>query len=136
MTTERPEIIVEGSYDRTDWREYEFKWNPGEVRRARRFVAPHQPRLDWQMWFAALGYYPNQPWFSRFLRRLAAGSPAVLSLLKTNPFPDAPPRYIRAILYDYRFTVRAERRANGAWWRRERRGLYSPIIDAMGSPDD
>src|SRR5437868_1073121 len=83
-----------------------------------------QPRLDWQMWFAALGYYPNQPWFSRFLRRLAAGSPAVLSLLKTNPFPDAPPRYIRAILYDYRFTVRAERRATGAWWRRERRGLY------------
>ncbi len=129
MTTERPEIIVEGSADGRDWRPYEFKWKPGDVQRAPRFVAPHQPRLDWQMWFAALGYYPNHPWFTLFLRRLLEGSPAALSLLKNNPFPQTPPRYVRAVLYDYRFTDRAGKRATGAWWRRERRGLYCPVLE-------
>ena len=128
MTTGRPEIIVEGSDDGTNWREYQFKWKPGNVKRAPRFAAPHQPRLDWQMWFAALGNYPNHPWFGRFLRCLATGSPAVLSLLEHNPFPQIPPRYVRGILYDYRFTTWAERRSTGAWWHRERRGPYGPII--------
>src|SRR3989442_11035141 len=129
MTNERPEIIVEGSNDAAAWQEYEFKWKPGAIKRAPRFVAPHQPRLDWQMWFAALGYFPNNPWFGRFLIRLLEGSPAVLSLLRTNPFPKKPPRYIRGVLYDYRFTNRAQRRASGAWWQRERRGSYCPILE-------
>jgi len=130
MTIERPEIIVEGSNDGAHWLAYEFKWKPGDVRRAPRFVAPHQPRLDWQMWFAALGYYPNHPWFGRFLRRLLEGSPAVLGLLRTNPFPDKPPRLVRGVLYDYRFTSRAQRRTTRAWWRRERRGSYSPVFES------
>ncbi len=129
MTTERPEIIVEGSHDGENWQEYEFKWKPGNVKRGARFVAPHQPRLDWQMWFAALGYYPDNPWFIRLLTRLLEGSPAVLSLLKTNPFPNVPPRYIRGVMYDYRFTTRVQRRATGAWWQRERRGSYCPILE-------
>jgi hypothetical protein len=129
MTTERPEIIVEGSQDGERWQEYEFKWKPGDVKRGPRFVAPHQPRLDWQMWFAALGYYPDNPWFSRLLIRLLEGSPVVLSLLRTNPFPNGPPRFIRGTLYDYRFTKRAERRATGTWWRREQRGAYCPILE-------
>ncbi len=129
MTTQRPEIIVEGSQDGVRWLPYEFKWKPGDVTRAPRFVAPHQPRLDWQVWFAALGFYPNNPWFWRFLVRLLEGSPAVLSLLKNNPFPDAPPRFVRAVLYDYRFTDVAQRRATKAWWLGERRGPYSPVID-------
>jgi hypothetical protein len=126
MTTERPEIVVEGSDDGQDWRPYEFRWKAGEVTRRPVFVAPHQPRLDWQMWFAALSSYRNQPWFQNFLARLLQGSPDVLALLERNPFPDAPPRYIRSVVYDYRFTDVATRRATGAWWRREPRGLYSP----------
>jgi hypothetical protein len=128
MTTERPEIIVEGSEDGDVWRAYGFKWKPNESRDALRFVAPHQPRLDWQMWFAALGYYQNHPWFSRFLRSLLEGSPEVLALLKTNPFSGTKPRFIRAVIYDYRFTNRAERRAGAGWWKREWRGMYSPVF--------
>jgi len=130
MTTQRPEIIVEGSLDGVSWLPYEFKWKPGDPKRAPRFVAPHQPRLDWQVWFAALGFYPNNPWFWRFLVRLLEGSPAVLSLLRSNPFPDAPPNFVRAVLYDYRFTDSEQRRATKAWWLRERRGAYSPVINS------
>ena len=126
MTTERPEIVVEGSDDGQDWKPYEFRWKPGEVTRPPLFVAPHQPRLDWQMWFAALSSYRTQPWFQNFLARLLQGSPDVLALMERNPFPDAPPRYIRSVVYDYRFTDIATRRATGAWWRRDPRGLYSP----------
>jgi hypothetical protein len=128
MTTERPELIIEGSADGTEWKAYEFKWKPGDVNRRPRFSAPHQPRLDWQMWFAALGYYENSAWLERFLDKLLAGSRDVLCLLKTNPFPHQPPRYVRAIMYDYHFTDRPTRRETGAWWRRERRGAYSPIL--------
>ena len=129
MTIERPEIIVEGSDDANTWHAYEFKWKPGDVKRPPRFVAPHQPRLDWQMWFAALGYYPNHPWVRSFLVRLLEGSPEVLSLLKANPFPNKPPRYVRCVLYDYRFTNRKERRETNAFWKAERRGVYCPILE-------
>jgi len=129
MTIERPEIIVEGSDDANTWQAYEFKWKPGDVKRPLRFVAPHQPRLDWQMWFAALGYYQNHPWVRNFLIRLLEGSPDVLSLVKSNPFPHKPPRYVRCVLYDYRFTNRAERRDTGAYWKAERRGVYCPILE-------
>ena len=130
MTTERPEIIVEGSHDGVAWQAYEFKWKPDEVRRRPRFVAPHQPRLDWQMWFAALSYYHGVPWFSHFLLRLLRGSPDVLALMRKNPFATKPPRFIRAVLYDYRFTDFTAGCATGAWWQRERRGLYSPVLSS------
>lgn len=128
MTTTRPEIIVEGSHDGTEWKAYEFKWKPGDPRRPPRQAAPHQPRLDWQMWFAALGHYRQNPWFIAFLARLLEGSPDVLKLLKTNPFPGTPPSYVRALLYDYHFTTPKERRETGAWWRRELLGLYCPTL--------
>jgi predicted DCC family thiol-disulfide oxidoreductase YuxK len=128
MTTTRPEIIVEGSDDGVTWRAYEFRWKPGDLRRRPRFVAPHQPRLDWQMWFAALGSYEENPWFIQFLGRLLEGSPEVERLLAGNPFPQGPPRYVRAVLYDYRFTTAAERRRTGAWWGREEKGLYCPVL--------
>src|SRR5207249_4127078 len=85
---------------------------------------PHQPRLDWQMWFAALGNYVNNPWFLNLVYRLLDGSPDVGALLARNPFPAAPPRYIRALLYDYSFTDWQIRRATGAWWNREPREGY------------
>ena len=128
MTRTRPEIEVEGSDDGVTWRSYEFKWKPGDLKRRPAFVAPHQPRLDWQMWFAALGNYRGNPWFMNFLLRLLEGSPEVLGLLPENPFPDRPPRYIRAVLYEYHFTDPATRRKTGEWWRRERKGLYCPEI--------
>jgi len=129
MTTERPEIIVEGSSDGVTWLAYEFKWKPGDPKRAPKFVAPHQPRLDWQMWFAALGSYQNNAWFIQFLGRLLEGSPPVLALIKYNPFPQTPPKYIRSGIFDYRFTNLTELSSTGAWWARERRGLYSPMLE-------
>lgn len=127
MTTSRLEIQVEGSNDGVTWLAYEFKYKPGDVRRRPRWVEPFQPRLDWQMWFAALGSYQQSPWFVNFMVRLLQGSPEVLALLARNPFPGAPPRYVRAMVYDYHFTTFAERRATGAWWRREPKGLYFPV---------
>ena len=129
MTESRPEIIVEGSNDRITWETYRFRWKPGELTTAPKWVAPHQPRLDWQMWFAALrGSYRNTPWFPHFIGGLLQGKPEVLQLLAENPFPDTPPRYIRATLYDYHFTDIATKRSEGTWWYRERKGLYCPAV--------
>jgi len=128
MTTERLEIAVEGSDDGQQWRAYEFPYKPGDVSRAPRWAAPYQPRLDWQMWFAALSDYRSNPWFVTFVERLLEGSPQVLALLEKNPFPDRPPRYIRAMTYDYRFTTWDERRQTGAWWHREPHGEYLPPV--------
>lgn len=128
MTTTRPEIIVEGSRDGVEWLPYEFKWKPGDVRRRPRFVAPHQPRLDWQMWFAALESSASCPWFADFAARLLEGSPEVLGLLARNPFPEAPPKYVRALVYEYRFSGFAERRRTGAWWSRELVARYLPPV--------
>ena len=128
MTTTRHEIVIEGSNDQVTWQAYEFPDKPGDLARRPAFVAPYQPRLDWQMWFAALGTAGDQPFFAPFLKRLLEGSPEVLKLLATNPFPGAPPRFIRAELYDYRFTTFAERRATGSWWARTAIGEYVPVI--------
>jgi hypothetical protein len=128
MTTTRPEIVIEGSNDGVNWLPYEFQYKPGEVNRRPAWVAPHQPRLDWQMWFAALGDYQSDPWIVRFMARLLQGSPEVLRLLGRNPFADGPPRYVRAQLYQYSFTTPAEKRSTGAWWKRELKGVYVPAV--------
>ena len=126
MTTERPEIVVEGSMDGEDWQAYEFQWKPGDPGRAPGSVAPHMPRLDWQMWFAALRTYQGAPWFERMVARLLQGSPEVTALIESSPFPY--PRFVRALLYDYRFTDRKERGESGNWWRRRLLGAYSPVL--------
>ena len=118
MTQTRPEIIIEGSLDGRTWTPYEFKWKPGDLQRRPGFVAPHQPRLDWQLWFAALAYPNIEPWMTPFFRQLAVNAPAVTRLLKTNPFAREPPRHLRAVVYEYQFTTPAERRRTGAWWKR------------------
>ena len=128
MTKSRPEIIVEGSSDGDTWLAYQFRWKPGDVNRPPGWVAPHQPRLDWQMWFAALGGPRQNRWFIGLAARLLQGSRPVSALLAHNPFPDHPPRYIRAMFYDYHFTSTEEHEATGGWWKREERGEYlSPI---------
>jgi predicted DCC family thiol-disulfide oxidoreductase YuxK len=128
MTTTLPEIIVEGSDDGVRWRDYEFKYKPGDVMRRPRLNAPHQPRLDWQMWFAALGTGSENPWFSRFMQRLLENSPDVTALLAINPFPRNPPLYVRALLFDYRYSSPEEKKATGAWWVRRPQGIYYPAV--------
>ena len=131
MTKERPEIIIEGSHDGQTWREYDFRWKPDRLNESPRLVAPHQPRLDWQMWFAALTYEyrgGRTQWFHNLMVRLLDGQPEVQQLLGENPFPDRPPTYVRARLYLYTFTTPAERRETGNWWKRELRGEYFPTI--------
>ena len=103
MTTTRDEIIIEGSIDGVQWREYEFRYKPGDVNRRPPWNIPHQPRLDWQMWFAALDGAEQITSLSRFLERLLQNEPSVTALLERNPFPDHPPTYVRAELYKYTF---------------------------------
>ncbi|MBV8415699.1 MAG: lipase maturation factor family protein, partial [Verrucomicrobia bacterium] len=129
MTKTRPEIIVEGSQDGVSWQSYDFKYKAGDLQRAPPLVAPHQPRLDWQMWFAALDDVRGEPWFLNFLARLLQGSPPVLGLMNGNPFPDSPPRYVRAKLFQYHFTNFAERGQTGAWWKRDGEEEYCPVIN-------
>jgi hypothetical protein len=127
MTTTRAEIIIEGSDDRITWKEYSFRYKPGNLHRALPFVAPHQPRLDWQMWFAALGNYQESPWMQSLMYRLLGGNASVLALLDPPPFSH-PPRYIRALLYMYDFTTPEERGRSGAVWRRELLGnWFGPV---------
>ncbi|MBI3491854.1 MAG: lipase maturation factor family protein, partial [Acidobacteria bacterium] len=150
MTTRRDEIIVEGSDDGVSWQAYEFKYKPGEIDRRPPWVAPHQPRLDWQMWFAALDFYGDAPWFRNFCLRLLDGSPDVLRLLARDPFAGRPPAYVRGVRYRYHFTHASSTRgqvsvataaARGqvsvptaaetcpqCWWTRDRIGEFSPVL--------
>ncbi|MBX9670500.1 MAG: lipase maturation factor family protein [Candidatus Obscuribacterales bacterium] len=128
MTTKRLEISVEGSMDGKVWEEYVFRFKPGPLNRAPAIVAPHQPRLDWQMWFAALGSVGENLWFVRFCQMLMSNSPEALSLIEKNPFASKPPKYIRAVVYDYHMTDLSTLFQTGNWWRRERLGEYLPPL--------
>jgi hypothetical protein len=117
----RDEVVVEGTdapvvLPDTAWREYEFKGKPGDVRRMPRQFAPYHLRLDWLMWFLPLSSRYGERWFVPFLIKVLEGDRATLRLLRRNPFPEAPPRFVRASLYRYRFTTWQERRETGAWW--------------------
>jgi len=131
VTRVRHEVVLEGTADvtlgpDTQWREYEFKGKPGDVRRLPRQFAPYHLRLDWLMWFAALSRQYADRWFLALVGKLLVNDRAVLGLLRHNPFPEAPPVYVRARMYRYRFTTRAERRETGAWWHRTDVGEYLP----------
>ena len=128
MTTDRPEIVIEGSRDGEEWQAYEFRYKPGDLSRRPEFMSPHMPRLDWQMWFAALGDVRQNRWFLVLCWRLLQDSPDVTALLAHNPFADSPPKYLRAQVYLYEFTTRDERRASGNWWKRTLRGPYVPEL--------
>jgi Lipase maturation factor len=130
VSRRRYEVIVEGTSaddpaDDAEWREYEFVGKPGDVRRLPPQVAPYHLRLDWLMWFLPLSAAYGEGWFVTFLARLLEGDRPTLTLLRHNPFPASPPTFVRARLFLYEFTTRAERRASGAWWRR------TPVGDFM-----
>jgi len=128
MTTQRNEIILEGSNDGEQWLAYEFRYKPGDVNQAPRWVMPHQPRLDWQMWFAALGSWRENQWLISLMQRLLQGEPSVERLLAVDPFAGHPPKYIQAVFWDYHFTDFKTRGPNGPWWQREIKGLYCPTV--------
>ena len=128
---ERNEIIFEGTDDSiisgdTKWTEYEFTAKPGDPNRRPPFVAPYQPRIDWQIWFAAMASPSEYPWTLHFVWKLLHNDPGTLSLIATNPFPDSPPRYIRARLYRYHFAPLGDK----AWWKREPIGEWLPALSA------
>jgi hypothetical protein len=129
VTRVRHEIVIEGTSDAvvTDtsgWRPYEFKGKPGDPARQPPQIAPYHLRLDWLMWFAAMGSPSQHPWFTALLAKLLEGNKDVLGLLRRNPFPDRPPRWVRAMYYEYTFTTPEERRQAGRWWKRRLIGPY------------
>ena len=124
MTKERPEIIIEGSMDGASWEPYEFKYKAGALDRRPRWNAPHQPRLDWQLWFAALGAREDGSWFDGLCIRLLQGSPEVLKLIERAPFSGRPPRFLRATLYQYTFTTLAQKRQSGRYFERAEPEVY------------
>jgi hypothetical protein len=127
MTKDRPEIIIEGSDDGVTWKEYEFPFKPGPVNRRLPMVAPYQPRLDWQMWFAALSSFNQNAWMQNLMIRLLQNSSSVLALFSYNPFPNHPPQRVRAQLYRYEFTS-FESIKKGIWWQRTLIGRFSPDL--------
>ena len=129
----RMEVVLEGTgepeiTEHTVWQEYEFKGKPGATHRLPRQWAPYHLRLDWLMWFAALSPAYALPWLGPFIVRLLENDPATLRLLRHNPFPDSPPRYVRAQIYEYRFTTWRELRRDRAWWHRTLHGEYLPPV--------
>jgi hypothetical protein len=128
MTQKRPELVVEASMDGATWSEWNLRWKPGPPTRRPAFVSPHQPRLDWQFWFAALDPRGDGYWLSRLLVRLLEDEPSVTALMGERPFPaGGRPRYLRFAYYDYRYTSWSERAETGAWWHRE-------LIDYLTEP--
>jgi hypothetical protein len=128
MTTERPEIILEGSNDQVTWTEYAFRYKPDRLDKKPAFCEPHMPRLDWQLWFAASEPNRVPTWFMNLEYRILTAQPEVLRLLGNNPFPDRPPKFVRAVLYQYEFTDWKTRRTTGQWWKRKVLGFYTPAV--------
>ncbi|XP_037702008.1 lipase maturation factor 2 [Choloepus didactylus] len=130
----RPEVVLEGSYDGSHWTEVEFMYKPGNVSRPPPLVTPHQPRLDWQMWFAALGPHTHSPWFTSLVLRLLQGKEPVIRLLQNDPirypFHKQPPTYLRAQRYKYWFSQPGEQ---GRWWRRQWVEEFFPAV-SLGDP--
>jgi hypothetical protein len=134
----RYEVIIEGTTDEelgaaTEWREYEFPAKPGDPRRLPPQIAPYHLRLDWLLWFLPLSPIYGETWLMPFLARLLEGDPAILRLVRHNPFPDRPPVWVRARFFHYRFSSPPERRANGAWWVRRPAGTFVEPLRLRGS---
>jgi hypothetical protein len=129
MTRNRYEIEFQGSHDGQTWTPYPFRNKPQDVHAAPRIYAPYQPRFDWNLWFASLGNWRQNPFVLNVEERLLSGEPDVLALFAGNPFPGHPPERIRVVIWRYWFTGWAEKREQGLWWHREQAGLYSPTLE-------
>ncbi len=127
MQVERQELEIQGSNDGMDWQSYRFKYKPGALDQAPSFIVPHQPRLDWMIWFVPTQQLPHFYWFGEFMQRLHEGSPTVTSLLAHNPFPVEPPNFLRVLVYRYQFTTAEQRAQDEHWWRREYLGTFPEV---------
>jgi hypothetical protein len=134
MTRGRYEIEFQGSNDGQNWTPYPFRYKPQALDQPPGIYAPYQPRFDWNLWFASLGGWRDYPIVTNAVVRLLNNDKDVLSLFAANPFPEAPPIEVRAVLYQYWFTSIQEKRASGLWWKRKFLGLYAPTLarDAGG----
>jgi hypothetical protein len=128
MTPHRYEIEFQGSNDGQTWTAYPFRYKPQDVRERPGIYAPYQPRFDWNLWFASLGEWLQNPMVPRTEELLLQNDPDVLSLFRGNPFPDAPPKYVRAVLWQYWFSTPEEKREQGIWWTRKFIGTYAPTL--------
>jgi hypothetical protein len=131
MSSSRPELAVEGSRDGVTWVPYTFKYKPGDVRQRPRWVAPHQPRLDWHMWFAALDEYERSDWLDRFCRKLLDGAPAVTGLLAANPFAADPPAFVRVRRSEYHVAPLDQARRDPVWWIASPPEPFSPVLSRI-----
>jgi hypothetical protein len=124
MTKRRVELIFEGSRDGEFWYEYRMRYKPNALDKMPPWIIPHQPRLDWQMWFAALSNVDSNRWLYAAAAGLLADRQAVKSFFRVNPFPEKPPKYIRIVAWDYHFTTFEEKAKTGDWWKRKPLGIY------------
>jgi lipase maturation factor 1 len=129
MTWRRYEIEFQGSDDGVHWSTYSFRFKPQDPAKAPGIYAPYQPRFEWNLWFASLGTWQDNTWVVRAEQLLLTNDKYVLALFASNPYPNQPPRQVRAVLWQYWFTNMAEKRATGMWWRREYLGLYAPSLE-------
>jgi hypothetical protein len=129
MTRGRYEIEFQGSNDGEHWQTYPFLYKPQNIYERPRIYAPYQPRFDWNLWFASLGSWRENIIVPSTEERLLAGAPDVLKLFAGNPFPQSPPKQVRAVIWQYWFTSLAQKQATGAWWRRQLIGLYAPVLE-------
>ena len=132
MTPHRYEIEFQGSQDGVSWTPYRFRYKPQDVMERPGIYAPYQPRFDWNLWFASLGVWQENAMVPRTQELLLENDPDVLGLFRGNPFAGSPPKYVRAVLWQYWFTSGEEKRATGAWWRRELVGMYAPVVVRLG----
>ena len=128
MQVQRHELQIEGSYDGRVWKAYKFKYKPGPLDELPVFIVPHQPRLDWMIWFVPPQHPDFSHWFNRFILKLKQGSPEVLALLDKNPFEKAPPRFIRVQVFQYKFTNASERKETGFWWKARYLGVFPNVM--------
>ena len=128
MTRGRYEIEFQGSNDGQNWTAYPFRYKPQRVDEPPRIYAPYQPRFDWNLWFASLGSWQQNSLVPLTEERLLKNSRDTLSLFGGNPFAQSPPKYVRAVLWQYWFTSMQQKRASGLWWRRQLLGLYAPVL--------
>ncbi len=142
MTQQRAELVIEGSLsgapNSTDWAPYEFRWKPGDLKRRPGFVPFHMPRVDWQLWFAALGGLDQNGWVLQVARRILEGAPEVLNLFEKTPFGGRAPQALRVVQYPYQMTSPNEREATQQWWKRGEPRLYLPAVtlrNSIGAPD-
>jgi len=129
MTRGRYEIEFQGSDDGQTWVVYPFRFKPQNPSKAPGIYAPYQPRFDWNLWFASLSSWRQEPIVVRTEQSLLRGDGDVLLLFAGNPFPHAPPRQVRCVIWQYRFTTPAEKRSQGMWWKRQQLGLYAPTLE-------